>query len=158
MRKVDSLASVRLCFSLTNNLPSATKSYRIQTNAAYMTQEAGLSEQGGMGGMDAQVWPCIYYPLLLITLSSSQDLFSQLFGGGGGFFGGPGGGGGRSQGPRKTKDLVHRVHVTLEDLYKGKTTKLALKPGTLFVPNAKGRVEKTELSDHGTTVKVAVSK
>lgn len=53
-----------------------------------------------------------------------QDLFSQLFGGGGGFFGG-GGGGGRS-GPRKTKDLVHRVHVTLEDLYKGKTTKLAL--------------------------------
>ncbi|KAK7043725.1 Type I HSP40 co-chaperone [Paramarasmius palmivorus] len=71
--------------------------------------EAGLSEAGGMGGMDP------------------QDLFSQLFGGGGfgggGFFGG---GGGRSQGPRKTKDLVHRIHVTLEDLYKGKTTKLAL--------------------------------
>ncbi|KAK7466934.1 Type I HSP40 co-chaperone [Stygiomarasmius scandens] len=69
--------------------------------------EAGLSEAGGMGGMDP------------------QDLFSQLFGGGG--FGGSGffGGGGR-QGPRKTKDLVHRVHVTLEDLYKGKTTKLAL--------------------------------
>ncbi|KAJ7210317.1 Hsp40-like protein, subfamily A, member 4, partial [Mycena pura] len=67
--------------------------------------EAGLSEQGGMGGMD------------------SQDLFSQLFGGGGGFFGG---GGSRNAGPRKTKDLVHRVHVTLEDLYKGKTTKLAL--------------------------------
>ncbi|KAF8803579.1 hypothetical protein BYT27DRAFT_7225934 [Phlegmacium glaucopus] len=68
--------------------------------------EAGLSEQGGMGGMDP------------------QDLFSQLFGGGGGFFGG--GRDARSQGPRKTKDLVHRVHVTLEDLYKGKTTKLAL--------------------------------
>ncbi|KAJ7098173.1 hypothetical protein B0H15DRAFT_920817 [Mycena belliarum] len=73
--------------------------------------EAGLSEQGGMGGMDP------------------QDLFSQLFGGGGfggggGFFGG--GGGSSRQGPRKTKDLVHRVHVTLEDLYKGKTTKLAL--------------------------------
>ena len=53
-----------------------------------------------------------------------QDLFSQLFGGGGGFFGG--GGSSRQQGPRKGKDLVHRVHVTLEDLYKGKTTKLAL--------------------------------
>lgn len=65
--------------------------------------EAGLSESGGMGGMDP------------------QDLFSQLFGGGG-FFGG----GGRSQGPRKTKDAVHRVHVSLEDLYKGKTTKLSL--------------------------------
>ncbi|GJE97939.1 DnaJ-domain-containing protein [Phanerochaete sordida] len=68
--------------------------------------EAGLSEAGGMGGMDP------------------QDLFSQLFGGGGG---GPFGfGGGRSQGPRKTKDLVHRVTVSLEDLYKGKVTKLAL--------------------------------
>jgi len=65
-----------------------------------------LSEQGGMGGMDP------------------QDLFSQLFGGGGG--GGFFGGGGRQQGPRKTKDLVHRVHVSLEDLYKGKVTKLAL--------------------------------
>ncbi|KIK63844.1 hypothetical protein GYMLUDRAFT_40926 [Collybiopsis luxurians FD-317 M1] len=76
--------------------------------------EAGLSEAGGMGGMDP------------------QDLFSQLFGGGGfggGGFGGGGffgGGGGSRGGPRRTKDLVHRVHVTLEDLYKGKTTKLAL--------------------------------
>ena len=53
-----------------------------------------------------------------------EDLFSQLFGGGGGgFFGG---GGGRPQGPRKGKDLVHRIAVSLEDLYKGKTTKLAL--------------------------------
>jgi len=51
-----------------------------------------------------------------------QDLFSSLFGGSGGFFGG----GGRPQRVRKTKDLIHRVHVTLEDLYKGKTTKLAL--------------------------------
>ncbi|KAJ3726311.1 hypothetical protein EV361DRAFT_896069 [Lentinula raphanica] len=66
--------------------------------------EAGLNDAGGMGGMDP------------------QDLFSQLFGGGG-FFGG--GGPSRST-ARKTKDLVHRVHVTLEDLYKGKTTKLAL--------------------------------
>lgn len=62
-----------------------------------------------MGGMDA------------------QDLFSQLFGGGGaGFFGGFGGGSNRPSGPRRGKDLVHSVSVTLEDLYKGKTTKLAL--------------------------------
>jgi len=80
-----------------------------QKRSIYDTRgEAGLSEQGGMGGMDP------------------QDLFSQLFGGGGGFFGGFGGGGGRSAGPRRGKDLVHRVNVTLEDLYKGKTTKLAL--------------------------------
>lgn len=72
--------------------------------------EAGLSEGGGMGGG-----------------MNPEDLFSQLFGGGGGgFFGGGMGGGGRSQGPRKGKDLVHRIAVSLEDLYKGKTTKLAL--------------------------------
>ncbi|ORX33772.1 hypothetical protein BD324DRAFT_638513 [Kockovaella imperatae] len=68
--------------------------------------KAGLEGGGGMGGgMDP------------------QDLFSQLFGGGGGFFGG---GGGRPSGPRKGKDLVHRISVSLEDLYKGKVQKLAL--------------------------------
>jgi len=77
-----------------------------QKRSIYDTRgEAGLSEQGGLGGMDP------------------QDLFSQLFGGGGGFFGG---GPSRPSGPRKGKDLVHRVHVTLEDLYRGKTTKLSL--------------------------------
>lgn len=72
--------------------------------------EEGLSGGGGMGGMDP------------------QDLFSQLFGGGGGFFGG---GRSRPQGPRKGKDLVHRIKVSLEDLYKGKTTKLALQKHVL---------------------------
>ena len=53
--------------------------------------------------------------------------FSFSSGPGGGFGGGFfGGGGSRSQGPRRTKDLVHRVHVSLEELYRGKTTKLAL--------------------------------
>ncbi|WFD01748.1 Type I HSP40 co-chaperone [Malassezia obtusa] len=70
----------------------------------------GLSESGGFGGgMDP------------------QDLFSQLFGGAGGFFGG----GGRPKGPRKGKDLIHRVKVTLEDLYKGKISKLALQKHVL---------------------------
>ncbi|ORX50532.1 DnaJ-domain-containing protein [Hesseltinella vesiculosa] len=74
--------------------------------------EEGLNGQGGMGGdMDA------------------NDLFSQLFGGG--LFGG---GGGRSrgpQGPRRGKDMVHHLKVSLEDLYKGKTTKLALQKHVL---------------------------
>ncbi|GAA96362.1 hypothetical protein E5Q_03028 [Mixia osmundae IAM 14324] len=84
-----------------------------QKRAAYdQMGEAGLSGDGGMGGMDP------------------SDLFSQLFGGGGGFFGG-GGGGRRPQGPRKGKDLVHRIKVTLEDLYKGKNTKLALQKHVL---------------------------
>lgn len=69
---------------------------------------------GGAGGMDP------------------GDLFSQFFGGGGGFgggfggFGGGGGGGGRPRGPQKGKDLQHALKVTLEDLYKGKVSKLAL--------------------------------
>lgn len=68
--------------------------------------EQGLEGSGmGAGGMDP------------------QDLFSQLFGGAGGFFGGASG---RPRGPRKGKDLVHRVKVTLEELYFGKVTKLAL--------------------------------
>ncbi|KZT03442.1 uncharacterized protein LAESUDRAFT_738297 [Laetiporus sulphureus 93-53] len=102
--------------------------------------EAGLSESGGMGGMDP------------------QDLFSQLFGGGG-FFGG-GGGPSRGGGPRKTKDLVHRVHVTLEDLYKGKTTKLALTRNIICTKcSGKGGKEgavQTCSSCHGQGVKVTL--
>jgi DnaJ family protein A protein 2 len=69
---------------------------------------------------------CAWFPSLIRPshLTLFQDLFSQLFGSGGAgsFFGG----GGRQAGPRKTKDLVHRVAASLEDLYKGKTTKLSL--------------------------------
>ncbi|RKP11599.1 DnaJ domain-containing protein, partial [Piptocephalis cylindrospora] len=74
--------------------------------------EAGLSGEGGMGGGGV----------------SPEDLFAQLFGGGGGgFFGGGGpGGSSRHSGPRKGKDVGHGLKVTLEDLYKGKTSKLAL--------------------------------
>lgn len=59
---------------------------------------------------------------------SPSDLFSQLFGGGGmggsDFFGGRGGG--RSSGPKRGRDMTHVLKVSLEDLYKGKTSKLAL--------------------------------
>jgi len=99
-----------------------TNAYQVlsdpQKRSIYDTRgEAGLSESGGMGGMDP------------------QDLFSQLFGGGGGFFGGGGRG---ERGGRKSKDLVHRIHVTLEDLYKGKTTKLAL-TRNVICPKCDGR-------------------
>ncbi|KAI8821080.1 uncharacterized protein EV422DRAFT_51729 [Fimicolochytrium jonesii] len=69
--------------------------------------EEGLSGEGGGPGM------------------SPEDLFSHLFGGGGGFFGG-GGGRQRPQGPLKGKDMAHALKVSLEDLYKGKVSKLAL--------------------------------
>ncbi|OAV95999.1 hypothetical protein PTTG_03211 [Puccinia triticina 1-1 BBBD Race 1] len=62
----------------------------------------GLEGGGGMGGMDP------------------GDLFSQLFGGGGMFGNRPRGG------PRKGRDLQHRIKVSLDELYVGKTTKIAL--------------------------------
>lgn len=98
----------------------------------------GLSESGGMGGMDP------------------QDLFSQLFGGAGGFFGG----GGRPRGPKKGKDVVHRLKVTLEDLYKGKVTKLAL-PKHVLCGKCDGRggkegSVKTCNTCHGQGIKVVL--
>jgi len=73
--------------------------------------EEGLNGDGGMGhGV------------------SPEDLFSQLFGGG--MFGG-GGGRSRPSGPKKGKDMAHALKVTLEDLYKGKVSKLALSKNVL---------------------------
>lgn len=73
--------------------------------------EEGLREGGGGPGF------------------SADDIFSQFFGGG--FFGGGGrrGAGGSRQ--RKGEDLIHPLKVTLEDLYKGKTTKLSLQKHVL---------------------------
>jgi len=45
------------------------------------------------------------------------DIFSQMFGGGGGR---------RERGPPKGEDVMHRLGVTLTDLYKGKTVKLKM--------------------------------
>jgi DnaJ family protein A protein 2 len=93
-----------------------------------------------------------------------QDLFSQLFGGGGGgsFFGGGGGGrgGGGQRGPKKGKDLIHRIKVSLEDLYKGKTTKLALQKHVLCSKcNGKGGKEgavKACQGCHGQGIKIVL--
>lgn len=63
--------------------------------------EQGLGGNGMGGGMDA------------------SDIFSQFFGGGMG-------GQSRPQGPRRGKDIRHSISCTLEELYKGRTAKLAL--------------------------------
>ncbi|PJF17747.1 hypothetical protein PSACC_02449 [Paramicrosporidium saccamoebae] len=55
---------------------------------------------------------------------SPQDIFSQFFGGG--FFGGGFPHGQRQRGPRRGADMDFSLGVTLEDLYKGKTTKIAV--------------------------------
>jgi len=61
--------------------------------------------------------------MLEINFTSPMDMFNMFFGGGGGF---PGGGphGGRSS--NKSKPIVHKLGVTLEELYNGKTRKLAV--------------------------------
>lgn len=45
------------------------------------------------------------------------DIFSQMFGGGMG---------GRERGPQKGKSVQHAIKVTLEDIFKGKTSKIAV--------------------------------
>lgn len=52
-----------------------------------------------------------------------HDMFDMFFRGAG-FFGG--GGGSRSEHARQAKNVVHQLAVTLEELYKGSTRKLAL--------------------------------
>lgn len=49
---------------------------------------------------------------------SADDIFSMFFGGGGG-------GSGR-RGPQKGEDIVHSIKASLEDMYNGKTVRLAI--------------------------------
>eukprot|EP00579_Thalassiosira_antarctica_P006003 CAMPEP_0201881754 /NCGR_PEP_ID=MMETSP0902-20130614/11955_1 /ASSEMBLY_ACC=CAM_ASM_000551 /TAXON_ID=420261 /ORGANISM="Thalassiosira antarctica, Strain CCMP982" /LENGTH=420 /DNA_ID=CAMNT_0048410017 /DNA_START=60 /DNA_END=1322 /DNA_ORIENTATION=+ len=60
----------------------------------------GLSEDGGGGG------------------GGQDDLFNMFFGGSRG--------GGRAAGPRKSESVNHPLKVSLEDLYNGKTAKIAI--------------------------------
>lgn len=53
---------------------------------------------------------------------SPMDIFDMFFGGGGGR---------RHKGPRKGKDVVHQLTVSLEDLYNGATRKLALQKNVI---------------------------
>ena len=82
-------------------------------------------EQGGMGGGGM----------------NAEDLFSQFFGGGGGMggFGGMFGGGGmRDPGPKKARTIHHVHKVSLEDIYRGKVSKLALQK-SVICPKCDGR-------------------
>ncbi|KAF4555763.1 DnaJ C terminal domain-containing protein 4 [Elsinoe fawcettii] len=73
-------------------------------------------EQGGMGGGGM----------------AAEDLFNSFFGGGGfsNIFGG-GMGGMRDTGPKKARTIHHVHKVSLEDIYKGKVSKLALQKSVI---------------------------
>ncbi|KAF2730038.1 hypothetical protein EJ04DRAFT_54471 [Polyplosphaeria fusca] len=85
--------------------------------------EAALKDDGGMGGGMA-----------------AEDLFQQFFGGGGGggAFGNMFGGGMRETGPKKARTIAHVHKVNLEDIYKGKVSKLALQK-SVICPKCSGR-------------------
>jgi DnaJ family protein A protein 2 len=82
---------------------------------------------------------------------SADDLFANLFGGGG-MGGGMGGGfdfhdgfhtgGGMPRRPRKGESMKYPLSVTLEDLYLGKKTKLALEKNVIC-SNCEGKGGKT---------------
>lgn len=72
---------------------------------------------------------------------AAEDLFAQFFGGGsfggglGGMFGGMGG---QSRGPPKARTIHHTHKVSLEDIYRGKVSKLALQR-SVICPKCEGR-------------------
>lgn len=66
--------------------------------------EQAIQEGGGGGG----------------GFHSPMDIFDMFFGGGG-----------RSRGPKKGKDVVHQLQVSLEDIYNGTTRKLALQKNVI---------------------------
>lgn len=78
---------------------------------------------------------------------SADDLFANLFGGGGmgggfDFHDGFHGGGGMPRRPRKGESMKYPLSVTLEDLYLGKKTKLALEKNVIC-HNCEGKGGKT---------------
>jgi len=67
-------------------------------------------KEGGMGGGG---------------MGNPMDIFDMFFGGGDPF------GRGRQRGPRRTKNLVHQLSVSLEDMYNGTVRKLALQKNVI---------------------------
>jgi DnaJ homolog subfamily A member 2 len=82
--------------------------------------EEGLEQGGGAGGMNA------------------EDLFAQFFGGSSAFGGMFGGGAMRETGPKKARTIHHVHKVSLEDIYRGKISKLALQK-QIICPACDGR-------------------
>ncbi|KAL8735946.1 MAG: hypothetical protein Q9166_000508 [cf. Caloplaca sp. 2 TL-2023] len=102
---------------------SVSKAYEILSDddkrELYDAQGISAFEAGNRGGMDADV--------------DLEDILAQMFGMGGGM-GGMNGGGPRASGPRrprKGKDEEHPYTVTLEELYKGKTTRFTSKKSVI---------------------------
>ena len=134
-RLFSNLGSVRLTISSDKNAhnPDAAEKFKDLSKAYEALSdpqkrqiydqygEEGLEQGGAGGGMAA------------------EDLFAQFFGGGSGAFGGMFGGGGmRDTGPKKARTIHHVHKVSLEDIYRGKVSKLALQK-SVICPSCEGR-------------------
>ena len=78
--------------------------------------------------------------------TTAEDLFAQFFGGG--MFGNLGGN--RETGPAKARTISHVHKVTLEDMYRGKVSKLALQR-SILCPKCDGRGAKEGAAKKCTT-------
>ncbi|EKX41165.1 hypothetical protein GUITHDRAFT_158251 [Guillardia theta CCMP2712] len=94
-----------------------TKAYEVLSDA----QKRKIYDQYGEEGLENGGAPT----------HSAEDIFSMFFGGGGRR---------RNQGPKKGEDVVHQINVTLEDLYNGKTRKLAITRKVPVDPDAEPKV------------------
>jgi DnaJ family protein A protein 2 len=91
---------------------AATEAYEVLTDS----QKRSIYDQYGKEGLSGSG-----------SGMPAEDLFAQFFGGGGfGGMGGMFGGGGGSRGPPKARTIHHTHKVSLEDIYRGKVSKLAL--------------------------------
>jgi len=76
--------------------------------------------------------------------TNAESIFEQFFGGGmfSSMFGGGGGRGGR-RGPARGEDIVYQLQVTLEELYNGKTSKMAV-TRNVICPKCNGKGSQKE--------------
>ncbi len=109
--------------------PAAAEKFKEVSNAYEILSDSNkrqVYDQYGEAGLEGGGGPSM----------AAEDLFAQFFGGSG--LGGMFGGSMQTRGPAKAKSIRHKQMVSLEDIYCGKLTKLALLR-SIICPKCEGR-------------------